>query len=612
MTYKLQCVSSPRIIILFILYVSISLSVPYIKPYESFASEIIYRSNNNSKLQNTSLRYEQITRDTIDKHELYEIIKQHNIWLLSKGAKGEKADFTNKLLTNIIISNENLENVSFKYSKLNNVTFENTNLSNANFEHSSIADANYKDCILFKVTFDSCIIKYVNFAKVDLESSNFNNAQLNKTNFIDSFLHKATFINSSFGISEDQSESYYKMSKYYNFDFKRHDFSDSLNKFCSIFGSSFRGSTLTDVIFNNANLQFINLSASECSNATFKDTTIISSVMDQTILGESNFMNCTLMIISIKDSYFGNAILKNTKIMASDMYSCSFSDSNLNDVNFLNVNLGDSTFHSSKINNTTFDRVALDGSDLSLADISNSSLKMVKLNNSNFNYVDFTEVIFEPDLGFINSTPSFANTLGLYSLKYQDVPSGLVELRAGLHKQGAYEREREVTFALNYCRNNILHKYNLASAMIDYLLFGWTCQWGLYPFRPFYILLIFIVAFAICYYFDLSRNELCGIWIIYSSNPTIRHIHKAYQSRKLFFKWYDWRRFTFAIYFSILSAFYFGWRDLNVNNWITKLQYTDFSLHSCGSTRFISGMQSLISLYLIVLSFLAYFSRPFD
>ena len=52
--------------------------------------------------------------------------------------------------------------------------------------------------------------------------------------------------------------------------------------------------------------------------------------------------------------------------------------------------------------------------------------------------------------------------------------------------------------------------------------------------------------------------------------------------------------------------------NLNVGNWIARIQPREFTLRASGWVRMVSGIQSLISVYLLALSVLSYFGRPFD
>ena len=67
-----------------------------------------------------------------------------------------------------------------------------------------------------------------------------------------------------------------------------------------------------------------------------------------------------------------------------------------------------------------------------------------------------------------------------------------------------------------------------------------------------------------------------------------------------------------AFYFSLLSAFQIGWRELNVGNWISRVQPREYTLRATGWVRTVSGLQSLLSVYLLALWVLTYFGDPFD
>ena len=67
-----------------------------------------------------------------------------------------------------------------------------------------------------------------------------------------------------------------------------------------------------------------------------------------------------------------------------------------------------------------------------------------------------------------------------------------------------------------------------------------------------------------------------------------------------------------AFYFSLLSAFSLGWRELNVGAWITRLQRREYTLRATGWVRTVAGLQSLMSVYLLALWALTYFGRPFE
>jgi hypothetical protein len=67
-----------------------------------------------------------------------------------------------------------------------------------------------------------------------------------------------------------------------------------------------------------------------------------------------------------------------------------------------------------------------------------------------------------------------------------------------------------------------------------------------------------------------------------------------------------------GLQFSLLSAFNLGWREINVGNWITRIQQREYTLRATGWVRSVAGLQSLLSVYMLALWVLSYFGRPFD
>jgi len=66
------------------------------------------------------------------------------------------------------------------------------------------------------------------------------------------------------------------------------------------------------------------------------------------------------------------------------------------------------------------------------------------------------------------------------------------------------------------------------------------------------------------------------------------------------------------MFFSLMSAFNIGFRDINFGRWLRLLTRQEFDIKAVGWARVTAGWQSLISVYLIALWVLTYFGRPFD
>jgi len=66
------------------------------------------------------------------------------------------------------------------------------------------------------------------------------------------------------------------------------------------------------------------------------------------------------------------------------------------------------------------------------------------------------------------------------------------------------------------------------------------------------------------------------------------------------------------IFFSLLSAFQIGFREFSIGTWLTRTQPRNFGLEATGWVRTLSGLQSLLSVYLLAMWLLTYFGRPFQ
>ena len=59
-----------------------------------------------------------------------------------------------------------------------------------------------------------------------------------------------------------------------------------------------------------------------------------------------------------------------------------------------------------------------------------------------------------------------------------------------------------------------------------------------------------------------------------------------------------------ATWFSLMCAFRIGYREFNVGDWITRLQPKEYLIGATGWCRTVSGLQSLLSVYLLALTVL--------
>ncbi|MCP4745442.1 MAG: hypothetical protein GY874_04760, partial [Desulfobacteraceae bacterium] len=198
-------------------------------------------------------------------------------------------------------------------------------------------------------------------------------------------------------------------------------------------------------------------------------------------------------------------------------------------------------------------------------------------------------------------------------LIYKNSPHALVELRKEFKEAGLRKQEREITYAIKRSGfKNAMFKGSLGAiieGMLGWVFFDLTCKWGMSPRRPIFILggLIFLCSFF--YTIALYMEKKDGIWKVWVEDRVRKDLG---QKKTELLKLRGFKALKTAFYFSVLSAFHTGWRDLNVGSWIARIQPHEYMLRASGRVRVISGIQSLISVYLLALSILTYFGRPFE
>jgi hypothetical protein len=232
----------------------------------------------------------------------------------------------------------------------------------------------------------------------------------------------------------------------------------------------------------------------------------------------------------------------------------------------------------------------------------------------------------------------------LETLRFKDSEMGLVELRKAFMEAGIRSAERKVNYALQRARTVNLRAYGWdrqgatfwdhAEAWMRDVLFDWTCRYGLKPGWALGWIVGLWLSFAIPYTAFLFQKprvaqepadwkvnaapdgSQSGIWAVPlekrvasgSSDPVLVHVDLEKEG------WVKGlcRAVPMGLFFSLISAFSTGYKDLDVGRWIERIKFKETTLRATGWVRSISGVQSLVSFYLLVLWLLTYFGRPFE
>ena len=258
------------------------------------------------------------------------------------------------------------------------------------------------------------------------------------------------------------------------------------------------------------------------------------------------------------------------------------------------------------------------------ADLEGAVIWRTKLGGADLSDANLGGALFEPDSRNLLDVTRFVGTRNLWRMHYHQTPHALIALRNLFKESGWRHQEREITYAIKhtkvdqvfnletfvtYARKEPPSFLEKVDAWFNLLFFEITTQWGMNPGRALIILLIFIPVFAVPYVVALRIDGKDGIWQKWS-DERVRDDLGCAKPTRLQVGWS--KAIGFGIYFSALSAFHIGWQDLKIGNWIARIQPREYTLRASGWVRTISGIQSLISVYLVAIWALTYFGRPFD
>lgn len=398
---------------------------------------------------------------------------------------------------------------------------------------------------------------------------------------------------------------------------------------------------LSSIIFNNAkfigtNLKEANLSYSSFDNAdfskanlqktNFKQSNLQHTNFDKANLSKSNLSNTNLFKSKLNNADLSFALIKNSDLTNIQAILANFSNTNLTNSIFNNANLTSSNFTKAKAENTSFSLANMQNTDLTqinLTDaiLANANLTQANLykailvstamNNTNLTHADLKKAIYRPKLGFLPNIVSLMTSQNFSTLKFNDEVFGspeFIELRTAYKKSGIRKMDRFITTLIKRYEMRCNFKesfFGIIKGTFQYICFYLTCDFGYSPMRPLIILAILTFLFAIPYYFvGKNTRKNCGIFVKTNKNNTFKmYIHCRRKTSRLLFK---------SLYFSIISSFNIGTDNFRISNWIKNIQFTKYTIQAKGWVRSVSGIQTLLGIYFILLWLVTYFGNPFE
>jgi Pentapeptide repeats (8 copies) len=272
-----------------------------------------------------------------------------------------------------------------------------------------------------------------------------------------------------------------------------------------------------------------------------------------------------------------------------------------------------------RLTDANLTRVDLRGVDLGGADLGGADLTDAELKDANFLGAYLQGVIYEP-----KSIPDFklmARANGLEFMTYRDNPDSLVQLRKQFEESGFRTQERKITYALNRRRAEL---HGPLERGFSRVAFDLTCQYGMNPGRALQIWLAVLASCWLIYTVFIFLPGDSGIYRIPKRDGEVDgkdpgeklryqpDLSKPFWRTPIRLILQVFRALFWAGFFSLMSAFNIGFRDIDFGRWLRLLPRTEYDLKAKGWARTVAGFQSLISVYMIALWVLTYFGRPFE
>ena len=317
----------------------------------------------------------------------------------------------------------------------------------------------------------------------------------------------------------------------------------------------------------------------------------------------------------------------------ANLFQAKLTGANLTEANFFRANLTGAGLLRANLTGANLTGANLTGANLTgagllLANLTGANLFRANLSGADLPFANLHSAIFEPDPGSLSSVTRIEFATNLSRLIFRDSDVSLVVLRKRFADLGLRRQEREVTFAKSRAQQvNGWHADSIWSkidAGFSYLAFDLTCGYGLYTGKLLKVLGASILFMALIYALALRSHGNGALWRVWLPDR-VRKGEGQTEPERLWWERAKWsggppRGFVFrlcralalGLLFSLVSSFQIGWRELNVGNWITRLQPREYTLRATGWVRVVSGAQSLLSVYLLALWVLSYFGRPFE
>jgi hypothetical protein len=314
----------------------------------------------------------------------------------------------------------------------------------------------------------------------------------------------------------------------------------------------------------------------------------------------------------LEDVSFEGACLIGANFKSSDLWAVTFNSANLWRTDFANTRIAGTLFRQSLLVDTDFS-----DADMRFIDFASAAymaakdpkifISLMGLEAMTWSIQEWSEQ--NRELAFRCVAPP--SDRQSFSLAYSDSQSfSLIRLRKMFTDSGYTDYAKRTTVAIEHGKyEEMMYSKDWLTELegvTRYVIFGVSTSYGLYPSRALTFLIISVFCFSFIYWPVIAikrRANDKGIFRILPDDRIVRAKGGYQLMKKKVQKIYlPWRRaYLYALLFSISSAFQLGWKDINIGAWVSRLQPREFALVAKGWVRSVAGIQTLVSLGLLVI-----------
>lgn len=368
--------------------------------------------------------------------------------------------------------------------------------------------------------------------------------------------------------------------------------------------TALRGADLRGIDLSEAQLSWVDLSGADLRWSDLRGVEFTNVRLDSANLSYARLDSARLNRTSARNGNFHNVELTSSRFSNVDLAAADLSGARMGGVELHRTNLGGTNLVSARLRS---------------AEIVDSPMDSARLEGA-----DLAHVRFEPRPGSLPAVTEFTLARYLDSLTFVNSPHALVELREGFKKAGLRQQERELTYSIEHTKRV---RAGFVERQLAYALFEGPSAYGADPLRPLKLIVVLWFLFTIGYLLFLRYGTESGINIVVARRKRRdpgefrtklasirlsgrRGSHGRTRAFTIRTSWFT--GIVAAAQFSLMNVFNLRVQWLEAGTWLRMIQARPIEFEPIGWVRTLAGIQSLVSMYLLALSLLTYFGRPFE